>query len=493
MCLPRAVAVFVAAGALTFAYAGIAEADSVVNDVVVGSTDTVVAGGSTTVGYQIVPIAAGPDGAIDPQPGCNASDGSPATVTINKPAAVTASPSSLTFSACNVLQSVAFSSSTPGNYPITIGVSDTGPGSYLIRSGTFTLHVTGPSNTVPSVVVTGVSDGASYEIGSVPFAGCSVTDAQDGPSSSAASLSGTLFHGLGSQTATCTYTDTGGLTASASATYTIHDTGTPTIVGGVQPGTPDGSSGWYVTAPTVSFACIDSGSGVQSCTGDQVLAEGVNQSVTGTATDWAANSASATVGPLNVDLTDPANVTITGGPGDGASYHYGSVPSAPTCTADDAVSGVASCVVTGYGTTTGPHTLTATATDNAGRTMTATRSYTVLAWTISGFYQPVDMGGVLNLAKNGATIPLKFELFADSEVTDTSAIHSLTWAKVACDGSSPSDEVETYATGGTSLRYDTTAGQYVYNWQTPKGYLGCAKVTLTTQDGSATVALFKFR
>ena len=56
--------------------------------------------------------------------------------------------------------------------------------------------------------------------------------------------------------------------------------------------------------------------------------------------------------------------------------------------------------------------MTATATDNAGRTATATRSYTVNAWTTKGFYQPVDMDGVYNTVKGGSTVPLKFELFA---------------------------------------------------------------------------------
>ena len=60
--------------------------------------------------------------------------------------------------------------------------------------------------------------------------------------------------------------------------------------------------------------------------------------------------------------------------------------------------------------------MTATATDNAGRTATATRSYTVLGWTLNGFYQPVDMSTettvVYNSVKNGSTVPLKFEVFA---------------------------------------------------------------------------------
>ena len=86
------------------------------------------------------------------------------------------------------------------------------------------------------------------------------------------------------------------------------------------------------------------------------------------------------------DLSDPTNVAFIGGPADGGTYYYGFVPAAPTCTADDIVSGFNHCTVGGYGTGVGGHTLTATAYDNAGRSASATRTYTVSAWTLKGFY-----------------------------------------------------------------------------------------------------------
>ena len=45
-------------------------------------------------------------------------------------------------------------------------------------------------------------------------------------------------------------------------------------------------------------------------------------------------------------------------------------------------------------------------------------SYTVLAWEVRGFYQPTDMGDVWNTVKNGATVPLKFEVFAGHDRAD---------------------------------------------------------------------------
>ena len=39
-------------------------------------------------------------------------------------------------------------------------------------------------------------------------------------------------------------------------------------------------------------------------------------------------------------------------------------------------------------------------------------TFTVNAWTITGFYQPVDMNGVVNTVKGGSTVPLKFNIYA---------------------------------------------------------------------------------
>jgi hypothetical protein len=152
------------------------------------------------------------------------------------------------------------------------------------------------------------------------------------------------------------------------------------------------------------------------------------------------------------------------------------------------------CVVTGGGNAIGTHTYTATATDNAGNTSTGTMTYEVLAWTLKGFYSPVDMSGVWNTVKGGSTVPLKFEVFAAQELTSTSAIKSFMQKTVSCPGSSAAvDEIEVTSTGGTSLRYDTTGGQFIQNWQTPKKPGTCYTVTMTTQDDSKISANFMLK
>lgn len=73
--------------------------------------------------------------------------------------------------------------------------------------------------------------------------------------------------------------------------------------------------GWNNADVTVSFACTDALSGVATSSGPTTLSnEGSGQSVTGTCTDVAGNTATATVGNINIDKTPPittASVTPT--------------------------------------------------------------------------------------------------------------------------------------------------------------------------------------
>ena len=267
------------------------------------------------------------------------------------------------------------------------------------------------------------------------------------------------------------------------------------------------STSWSAT--DISFGCdaTDALSGIVGGGDNHILEVNRTTNVAaGTETDAASlaavtivdkagnvNTVPAVTG-LKVDKKAPTAITFVGGPASGGTYEYDNVPAAPTCTATDGGSGIASCVVTGYSTALGSHTLTATATDNVGNSATATRSYTVLAWTLRGFYQPTDMGGTLNIVKAGATVPLKFEVFqGQTELKETSAIKSFTTKTVTCGslGSALTDEVEVTTTGGTSLRFDATGDQFIQNWQTPKTVGTCYAVTVTTQDGSSITAYFK--
>ena len=376
-------------------------------------------------------------------------------------------------------------------------------------------------NEAPVVNVVGPEDNAQYEINDVPAASCSVTD-EDANASATPQFnnSGLNSYGLGSVTVTCSYTDSSQETGTDTVTYTIVDTGDPLITHvSDSPASPNGSNQWYTSAVSSTFQAEDFNGSTPADAGAGFLspltnphnfdvgsgtAEGDNVSNnSGTVEDVAGNvSNNASSGPFKIDLSDPTNVQFSGGPDAGSSHFFGSVPAAPTCTAEDAVSGMPAgggCVVTGYSTAVGSHTMTATATDNAGRTATATRSYTVKPYTLNGFYQPIDMNDTVNTVKNGSTVPVKFELFAGSELTSTSAVTSIKSTPISCASLSgdPEDAIETVATGGTSLRYDTTAGQFIYNWTTPKGatQVGkCYSLTMSAADNSSTLtAYFKLK
>jgi len=300
--------------------------------------------------------------------------------------------------------------------------------------------------------------------------------------------------GSSGQTVSGACTDNAGNVSDETQVTVKLDKTAPAIGHTLSPSAPN-SNGWYKTNVDVDFSCADvSGSGIDTCDGDTTLTEGAGQSVTGTATDVAGNTATDTVSGINIDKTAPS-VALVGGPADDGSYYFGSVPAAPTCDGSDALSGLDICDITGGGTTVGAHSYTATATDKAGNTKAVTHNYTVLAWTTKGYYSPVDMGGVLNTVKGGSTVPLKFELFAGStELTDDSAVLSFKTQKVNCTTvAGTEDAVEVVSTGGTSLRYDSTGGQFIQNWKTPTGAGSCHTATMTADDGSSITALFKIK
>jgi hypothetical protein len=440
----------------------------------------------------------------DGKNGCNLTGGTSLglSVSSSNPSVATVSPSSVTFTSCSDLKTLTVHPVAQGSTTISVSQTSNNTGAtFALAPATFTVNVTPPPNTAPTIAVAGVTGGANYNKGSVPNATCQVTDTEDGNSSFPATLSaitGTYASdGIGSQTASCDYTDGGGLQASASETYNIVDP-SPPVITKVVTGT-EGNNGWYTSNVSVDWTVNDpeSPNSLQTtgCNDQNIIADQAEQTYSCSAT-----SAGGSSGPQSVsikrDATDP-NVSLVGGPANGSEHYFGSVPDEPTCNASDALSELAGpCSVSGYGTTVGSHTVTATATDNAGNEATASSTYKVLAWDFRGFYQPVDMGGVHNTIKGGSTVPIKFELFAGStELTDTAnVVQPLKYQKISCTTGVPTeDAIETVATGGTSLRYDTTGGQFIYNWKTPTGAGTCYNVTISSIDGSSKTALFKLK
>jgi hypothetical protein len=256
----------------------------------------------------------------------------------------------------------------------------------------------------------------------------------------------------------------------------------------------EGANGWYTGPVTATFTGTDALSGPASAVKTAVSSgEGTGMVLASPAfTDDADNTTPAgevSSPAFKVDLTDPVAKfdSVL------ADAYFRSLGTQPTCTATDAGSGPAGCAVTGYSAEVGTHTLTATATDNAGRTSVTTQTYTVKAWEPKGFYQPIDMGGVLNTVKAGSTVPAKFEVYAGTtELTDTSIV-KMGVRQITCSPLALQDGIEITATGNTSLRYDSTGGQYIYNWKTPNMPGVCFQLSMTSADGSHIDANFKLK
>jgi hypothetical protein len=470
---------------------------------------------STTVKYWVFANSAGG------LQGCDASDGSSVTVRLIVPSgAVRVSPESLTFNQCGDAstntKSATYTSNKPGDYVITVSAQDSN-GRYNTGDATFLLHVRPPvppsDTTNPTISISSPDNGATLTEDSFTVSGTASDSGSgiekvevqidDGSYNTATGTSSWSFDVTnleeGTHTITAKATDKAGNSATESieVTYTPPDTTAPTLkLPSDITAEATSADGVEVSYTATATDAVD-GSVPVTCdpASGSTFPLGTT-TVNCSATDAAGNEATGSFNVIVQDTTKP-EIQVTSSISNGQEFYFGDVPGAPSCSATDIASGVNSdgCKVSGYTTAVGSHIVTFTATDNAGNTATQQITYKVLAWTIKGFYQPVDMNGVLNTVKGGSTVPLKFEVFkGTTELTATSAIVTpLTAKRVNCDSGTTLDEIETVASGSTTLRYDSTTGQFIYNWQTPRQPGTCYDITVGTQDGSSVLAKFRLR
>lgn len=253
------------------------------------------------------------------------------------------------------------------------------------------------------------------------------------------------------------------------------------------------------------YSCADEvgGSGLASCVGDVPSGSAIGTAILGahtftvTATDNAGNTSSVTHHYTVVDVTAPT-ITLTTPP-EGAVYMLNQVVNADYGCQDEAGgSGLASCVGNvASGTpidtaTVGAKTFTVTAADNASNTSSVTHHYSVI-YNFSDFLAPVNNPNTVNTGKAGRTYPVKWQL-TDANgnfISALSAVVGVVVKSTSCGDftSDPADALETSTTGGTSLRYDSTANQYVYNWATP--VKGCYTLFLKLDSGQVFPAFFQ--
>ncbi len=180
-----------------------------------------------------------------------------------------------------------------------------------------------------------------------------------------------------------TATDNAGNKASTSITLTMDKT-PPSVRATTSPG-PNPKS-WNNSNVTVSFVCSDSLSGVATCPSPVIVStEGSNQVISGTATDVAGNSSSASA-TVNVDKTPPS-LSITS-PTNGATFSTSAITVLGTVS--DSLSGVSTVTCNGTSATLlvgafscpvtlaiGGNALTVVAFDAAGNSTTQSETITL--------------------------------------------------------------------------------------------------------------------
>jgi hypothetical protein len=276
-----------------------------------------------------------------------------------------------------------------------------------------------------------------------------------------------------------TVTDAAGNTSAPSNVVTVKiDKTAPTITAAAT--TSPNANGWYTGNVTVRFTCADAGSGIPAgaCPADQILStEGTAVSSTAqTVTDAAGNiSAPSNVVTVKIDKSAPTwNLDPVVSPNPVLLNGTATITSSAT----DSISGLSSqnCgpLVTN---SVGTKSVTCTAVDNAGNTVTRSVQYRVI-YRFDGFLQPINDTGhtqvcgspcPVSIFRGGSTIPVSFQLKDANGNTVQAASLPLWLTPLKGDPlTGPISEGSYSGSASTGLNYTWVASsqKYNYNWST---------------------------
>lgn len=302
-----------------------------------------------------------------------------------------------------------------------------------------------------------------------------VSDPETSITSSSGCGATTLTTETGGLTLTCSATNNAGLSNSVSVTVKIDKTA-PAVTGSRTPAA--NANNWNNGDVTVSFNCTDTLSDVASVSAPTTLSnEGMNQSVTGTCTDKAGNSASVTVANISIDKTAPSINIVA--PMSSALYLQNQVVKA-NYNCSDALSGAVTCtgtVPSGNNidtSTVGSKNFVVNAVDKADNSATKSLAYNI--WGVVGPFPPlVKNGQGTGQFKSGSTVPVKFQL------TDGSNLVTTAVGTISIDAST------------AEIRWDSSAQQYIANVKL-LSTSGTYPVTLNVNGvGSVTIATITVR
>jgi CSLREA domain-containing protein len=140
-----------------------------------------------------------------------------------------------------------------------------------------------------------------------------------------------------------------------------------------------------------------------------------------------------------------------------------------------------------------PFTVNATSFSGAQRTLT--HEY-IVRYAFQGFLFPVDNPPIVNHAKAGKLIPLKWRL-RDANgafIRDLASVKSITSRQISCTNG-PADEIEQLEpAGGSQLEYVLSEENFKYRWQTQAAWRNtCRRITVELADGTKPFADFLLR
>lgn len=271
----------------------------------------------------------------------------------------------------------------------------------------------------------------------------------------------------------------GNASAIVSGTYRV-DATPPTAGMTVLPSAPDGSNGWYVTAPVVTAVGSDTLSGINTLSarlnggawsgGIVTVTEGAAQTVDVQTSDMAGNTSILSSSSFNVDLTDPTLLlSVSPSVPTGANGWYVTTP-VVSVSGSDGVSGLAGLwmqVDGGAQTITpatlldGTHTIAAQSSDVAGRISSDSASVRV---------DTTDPDATITPAPSGYITSADTYTVAGSASDATSGLASL---RVSFDGA-------TWTSVGTG-------GSWTYNWDVSASPDGVYTVYLQVTDVAGNV------